>query len=593
MINEPEKRLEIFSNMIKKMNSIGDYEETLVNILSEIKSIMLTDTILLYLIDQELYNLNYEMSIGSLGSNFFGSIIDGEKPLSVRAYTTSSSLYSNNPQEDSAFIPIKEILKDDLKNILFVPLKARKKNIGALFLINKRDGKFIENDTVIMSSLSDIVSLALINKMTYDKGQSRAYEVGALYEMSVSINKCETIEEILNNNISIVCEAFESHRVSIILKDENGMFRFRAGIGIDEDVLKYGIITVEDNVLGEILRTGKPVYSVSVSKDYRFRPNKSLRYTRDSFIAAPIMGKEDEIIGFLCATERSVNKAFNLSNLMLLEMLSQQISENYMHMFLSEESKIKQTLTEEINYTGELQKSILPSEFPNKRLFDVAATSIPSKNIGGDFYDYMKLKDGKYALVIADVSGKGLNAGFFMIMTRSILRVYLSQMDNPAKILEQTNKHIFGDSKKGMFVTCFLAIIDSKNKTVTYSNAGHIPQYFVKKSSINASNSAKKSDYITEMYIHGKPLGFVENASYKNKKISYSKSDTIIMFTDGITETFNKNNEEYGESKLKDILKNQYDSSRELLNDIVEETVYFRDEAPQFDDITLLIAKFL
>ena len=586
LVNEPEKQLEIFSDIIKKMNNIGDYEETLVNILSEIKNIMLTDTILLYLIDQELYNLNYEMSIGPLGSRFFGSIIDGEKPLSVRAYTTSASLYSNNPQDDSAFIPIKEILGEDLKNILFVPLKARKKNIGALFLINKKDGKFIENDTIIMSLFSNIVSLALINKMTYDKGQSRAYEVGALYEMSVSINKCETIEDILNNNISIVCEAFEAHRVSIILKDENGMFRFKAGIGIDEEVLKYGVITTEDNVLGEILKTKKSVYSVSVSKDYRFKPNKTLRYTRDSFIASPIIGKDDDIIGFLCATERSINKAFNLSNLMLLEMLAQQISENYMHVFLSEESKIKQSLTEEINYTEQLQKSILPSEFPNKKLFDVAATSIPSKNIGGDFYDYMKLKEGKYALVIADVSGKGLNAGFFMVMTRSILRVYASQIDNPAKILEQTNKHIFYDSKKGMFVTCFLAIVDTKNKTITYSNAGHIPQYLVKKASMN-------EDYITEMYVGGKPLGFVESPSYKNKKISYEKSDTIVMFTDGVTETFNENNEEYGENKLKDILKNEYDSSSELLKDIVDETIYFRAEAPQFDDITLLIAKFL
>lgn len=587
IVNEPEKQLEIFSDIIKKMNNIGDYEETLVNIISEIKNIMLTDTILLYLIDQELFNLNYEMSIGPLGSKFFGSIIDGEKPLSVRAYTTSSSLYSNNPQDDSAFIPIKEILGEDLKNILFVPLKARKRNIGALFLINKKDGKFIETDTIIMSMFSNIVSLALINKMTYDKGQSRAYEVGALYEMSVSINKCETIDDILNNNISIVCEAFEAHRVSIILKDEKGMFRFRAGIGIDEEVLKYGVITTEDNVLGEILKTGKPVYSVNVSRDYRFKPNKSLRYTRDSFIASPIMGKEDDIIGFLCATERSVNKAFNLSNLMLLEMLAQQISENYMHVFLSEESKIKQSLTEEINYTEELQKSILPTEFPNKKLFDVAAVSIPSKMVGGDFYDYIKLKDGKYALIIADVSGKGLKAGFFMVMTRSVLRVYSSQIDNPAKILEQTNKHIFYDSKKGMFVTCFLAIVDTKNKSITYSNAGHIPQYFIKKSAMN------KAEYLTEMYIPGKPLGFVENASYKNKKISYSKADKIIMFTDGVTETFNKDNEEFGESKLKDILKNEYDSSKELLNDIVEETVYFRADAPQFDDITLLIAKFL
>ena len=579
IVDNPEKQLEVFSSIIKRMNASNDHDETLVAIVSEIKRIMYTDSILLYLVDQELFNINYEMSIGPLGSKFFGHIIDSEKPLAVRAYTTSNSLYSNDPQEDSAFTPMKEILGEELKNILFVPLKVRKKNIGSLFLINKKNGKFIEQDTVVMSLFANIVSLALVNKMVYDRAQSRAYEVGALYQMSISINKCETIEEILNDNISIVCEAFEAHRVSVILK-ENGVFKFKAGIGIDEDVIKYGVVTVEDNVLAEVLRTGKPVYSIDVDKDQRFKPNKSLRYTRNSFIVAPIIAK-DEIIGFLSATERNINKAFNLSNLSLLEMLAQQIGENYMHILLSEESKIKESLTEEINFTEQLQKSVLPKEFPNKDLFDA------SKNVGGDFYDYVKINDTKYGLVIADVSGKGLGAGFFMTMTRSILRVYFSEMDDPAKILESTNKHIYADSNNGMFVTCFLIVVDTENKTITYSNAGHLPQFLIKKYDISSLDS------IHEMHTHGKPLGFIENAAYQNKQISYSKSDTIVLFTDGITETFNKDGEEYGEERLKAILKNDYDNAKELVNDIVEETISFRDKMPQFDDITLLVARLL
>ncbi|ANN62600.1 GAF domain-containing SpoIIE family protein phosphatase [Brachyspira hyodysenteriae] len=585
IVDDPEKQLEVFSGIIKRMNASNDHDETLITIISEIKTIMYTDSILLYLVDQELYNLHYEMSIGPLGSKFFGNIIDCEKPLAVRAYTTSCSLYSNDPQEDSAFIPMKEVLGEDLKNILFVPLKVRKKNIGSLFLINKKNGKFIEKDTVVMSLFANIVSLALVNKMVYDRAQSRAYEVGALYQMSISINKCETIEEILNDNISIVCEAFEVHRVSVILK-ENGVFKFKAGIGIDENVLKYGVVTVDDNVLAEVLRTGKPVYSIDVDRDIRFRPNKNLRYTRNSFMVAPIVGK-DEIIGFLSATERNINKAFNLSNLSLLEMLAQQIGENYMHVLLSEESKIKESLTEEINFTEQLQKSVLPKEFPSNGLFDIAAVSIPSKNVGGDFYDYIKISDTKYGLVIADVSGKGLGAGFFMTMTRSILRVYFSEMDDPSKILESTNKHIYKDSNNGMFVTCFLLVIDTENKTITYSNAGHLPQFLIKKYSISTLDS------IHEMHTHGKPLGFIENATYQNKQISYSSSDTIILFTDGITETFNKSEEEYGEERLKSLLKNDYDNAKELVDDIVNETVSFRGKTPQFDDITLLVARLL
>ena len=583
IIDNPEKQLEMFSGIIKRMNSSSDYNEILVNIISEIKSIIYTDSILLYLVDQELHNLTYEMSIGSLGNKFYGNVIDSKKSLAVRAYTTSSSLYSNDLQDDSTFMPMKEILGDDLKNILFIPLKVRKKNIGSLFLINKKNGKFIEKDTVVMSLFVNMVSLALINKTTYEKVQSKVYEIGVLYQMSASINKCDTIEEILYDNISIVCEAFEAYRVSIILK-ENGFFKFKAGIGINEDVLKYGVITVDDNVLSEVLRTKKTVYSIDVDKDIRFRPNKILRYNKNSFMVSPIIVK-DEIIGFLSVTERNVNKAFNLSNVALLEMLSQQISENYMHFFLLEDSKIKNALIEEINFTEQLQKRVFPKEFPNKDIFDIAAIIIPKTNVGGDFYDYIKISDNKYAFIIADVSGKGLGASFFMTMTRSILRVYFSEIDDPANILESANKHIFNDSNNGMFVTCFLVVINTENKTITYSNAGHLPQYLVKKNEIDSQ--------VYEMHTQGKPLGFIENAVYQNKEINYNTLDTVVLFTDGITETFNESNKEYGEDRLKNVLKNDYDDAKELANDIVNETIYFRGKSPQFDDITLLVARLL
>lgn len=584
IIDSPENQLSLFASILKRINASSDHDEILVNIISEIKSFMITDSIILFLIDPELSDLHYEMSIGPLGGKFYGSIIDNEESLAIRASSTISSLYSNEPKEDSVFRPIKNILGKELKNIMFMPLRAKKKNIGALFLINKKNSKFSEADSKMMKLFAELTSIALTNKVIYDRAQSRAYEVGALYQMSISINKFNTIEEVLNENISVICEAFESHRVSVILK-ENGVFKFKAGIGIDEDVLKNGVVTIEDNALSEILRTGKGVYSVDVNRDKRFKPNKSLRYKSSSFLSAPIFVK-DEIIGFISATERSINKAFRLSDLALLEMLAQQMGENYMHVILYEESKIKEALAAEINITANLQQSILPTSFPNAEKFDISATSIPSKDVGGDFYDFIKIDEDKYAIIIADVSGKGLAAGLFMTMTRSMLRVYFSQEHNPSKILEKVNRHIYQDSKTGMFVTCFLVVVDTKKKSITYSNAGHLVQYFVK-----AGKKTKSS--IKELHTPGKPLGFVENAKYKNKITPYESEDTIILCTDGITETFNSTEEEYGEEKLKKIFSKNYNTAKELNEAIVTDTVTFRGDTAQFDDITLLVARLL
>lgn len=586
-IEEYKKQISAFSTILKRINISSDFNETLVNVMSEIKTLMHSEAILLFLVDTDTRDLYYEISIGPIAGKFYGSIIENKHPIAKRTITTINPIYSNNPIKDPIFSFFTDTLKGDLKNILFMPLKARKKNMGALFLINKKQSGFNDNDVNTMHLLADLTSISITTKVVYDISQLRAYEAGALYQMSIAINKFSTVQEILDENITVISEAFEARRVSIIIK-ENGVFKFKAGTEIDKDVLLNGKVTVKDNVLEAVLLTGRGVYSVDTNRDTRFSPNKNLRYKSTSFIASPIFAK-NEIIGFVCVTERMINKPFRLGDLSLLEMLAQQIGENYLHIVLSDESKIKQTMEAELSVTGNLQKSILPTGFPNTVKFDVTSDSIPSQDVGGDFYDFIKMDNDKYAIIIADVSGKGIFAGLYMTMTRSILRVYVSQNQSPATILSKVNKHIYEDSKSGMFVTCFLAVVDIKKKTITYSNAGHIEQYLLKKS--NGKNNKKT---IKSLHTMGKPLGFIEKCKYQNKTTEYNSGDTMILFTDGITETFNEKEEEYGYERLKEvILSKEYSSSNKMFNAILKDTKSFQGLAHQFDDITLIVAKLL
>ena len=582
IIDDPSKQIELFNSILKKMNSSSDYEEVLVNIISEIKSIMSIDSILLYVIDNELYNLNFEMSIGPLSKKFVGHTIDFENPLAIRALLTSNALYSNELiDEYTIFNPIKKILDKELKNILFVPLKIQNKNIASLFLLNKKNGKFIEKDTNVIFFFANIVSLALSTKMNYNIIQSRAYEISALYQLSASINRFDTMREVLNDNLSIICEAFECERVSIILK-ENGEYKFQAGIGIDEDIIENGVVTIDNNVLSEVLKTSKSVYSRNVSTDLKFRPNKYLRYEKESFIVSPII-LNDEIIGFLSATEKSNDKSFTFSNLMLLEMFAEQIADNYRNIIILEDMRNKNSLEYKMEYTEEFQKSMLPLDFPNDNLFDISAINDPAKHVGGDFYDYIKIDDSKYAIVLADASENGLEVCLFMYMIRAVLRVHLSDILDPALVLKKANENIVQNSKKTIYATCFLMIVDTKCKTITYSNAGHIPQYFVKSATYN----------IEDLYIKSKPLGFVSEANYESRSIFYSENDYILLFTDGIINSFNPLGYTFGVDRIKEILKEKYSSSKDILDSIIEANKDFREYAPLFDDITLLVTRFL
>lgn len=585
IISSPETQLNSFVSILKKINAGDDFEDVLINIVTEVKNIMNTEAIAIFIINSDTKELKNHISIGCLAKCIYDVTIENIAPLSVRASQTRSPLYSNNPDEDSMFIPFKDTLGEELKNILFTPIRSSSKNIASLFLINKTDRRFQEEDAEIMKHFADFISIVLINKMIYEESQFKAYEVGALYQISVAINKFDTVEEVLKENLSVISEAFEAHRTSIIVK-ENGVFKFMAGVGIDEEILKNGVITVVGNPLEEIIKMKRGICAQNVNKDKRYRPNKDLRYKSSSFIAAPLYDK-NEIIGFVSATERTDNKAFKLSDLQLLEMLTQQINDNYIHFQLLKEAKIKEKLAAEVEMTGFMQQSILPTDFSFTDAFDLTARSIPSENVGGDFYDFVKITESKYALVIADVSGKGLRAGLFMAMCRSIIRVYALENKTPSNILKKTNEHLYQDSKSGMFVTVFIAIVDTEKKEIKYSNAGHLNQFLIK------SDDSQKISLET-LHTQGRPLGVLEDENYVNSKINYDVNDKILLFTDGITETFNGESEEYGEERLIEFISSKhFENSNDACNSIIDDTIEFRKEADQFDDITILVAKML
>ena len=256
---------------------------------------------------------------------------------------------------------------------------------------------------------------------------------------------------------------------------------------------------------------------------------------------------------------------------------------------LGETMAEKERITSELQIAKGIQNNFLVSDFNISRFDNIKIYALvePAKEVGGDLYTFFKMDSKRLFFAVGDVSGKGVPAALFMAVTLTLMKGMQHQDMSPARILKRVGHELFLQNENTMFVTVFCGILDIETGLLVYSNAGHLTQYLLKKYDISTLDS------ILEMHTHGKPLGFIENATYQNKQISYSASDTIILFTDGITETFNQSEEEYGEERLKELLKNDYDNAKELLDDIVNETISFRGKTPQFDDITLLVARLL
>jgi PAS domain S-box-containing protein len=241
----------------------------------------------------------------------------------------------------------------------------------------------------------------------------------------------------------------------------------------------------------------------------------------------------------------------------------------------------------ELQIAAEIQKSFMPDVIPQITGFTIAARTVMAKEVGGDFFDVIPfeiiaLEKGTLGLLIADVSGKGVPAALFMALSRIVVRVNALWHRDPAKAIYDANNIITQDSKSGMFVTLFFGTLREMDRTLTYVNAGHNPPVVFR----------SRDGTLEELMPTGIVLGAVENREYSSRTIPVGPDDVIVMYTDGVTESINAQEEMFGEERLKAIItKNASFPAQEILDRILSGVQEFTGDMPQFDDITLLVIK--
>jgi len=236
----------------------------------------------------------------------------------------------------------------------------------------------------------------------------------------------------------------------------------------------------------------------------------------------------------------------------------------------------------ELEAARQLQLSFLPESMPTLNEFQIGAFSLPALEVGGDYYDFIPISDGKWGLVIADVSGKGFPAALFMALSRTCVRANAMGESTASKAMLNANKIISQDSSSGMFVTLFYSVLDLKAKKLHYVNAGHNPPIVFKDNGGDIKLLGAK----------GIALGVMENIALEEIDLDLAPNDIVVFYTDGVTEAINKKEEQFGESRLaKVITQNKHLSAKDLVDKIKSEIMEFTSGEPQFDDLTLFALK--
>ncbi len=243
---------------------------------------------------------------------------------------------------------------------------------------------------------------------------------------------------------------------------------------------------------------------------------------------------------------------------------------------LAETQRIR--LEQELEMARAVQKSLLPTQPACIPGFNLVADWRPARKVAGDFYDFFSLPDGRWALVLADVSGKGAPAALYMAMTRSLIRSEASRHTSPSAVLMEVNRRLLMESSNEMFVTVFYVVLDPVLRLLTYANAGHPPPFLRR-----ASGGVERLAY------GGFMAGLFEELSLSDETLNLESGDTLVAYTDGLTDTVNHRDEAYGHTRLAETISSAPAAARDVLAHISKDLEAFAGPVPQPDDITLLI----
>ncbi len=241
------------------------------------------------------------------------------------------------------------------------------------------------------------------------------------------------------------------------------------------------------------------------------------------------------------------------------------------------------SLQQELEIARTMQLSILPQAFPDSAGLDIAARMIPAKEVGGDFYDVFPVGDDRLGLVIADVSGKGIPAAFFMLIARTMLRAVAESGVGPGETLRRVNTLLAAENEQMMFVTVFYAELDTRSGALCFANGGHNPPLRV--TAAGAVSVLERSAGIA--------LAVMPDMPFAERRIALAPGDRVILFTDGVTEAFDANGAMYGDDRLAAAVGGPQDApARTSLDGLLADVARFADGAPQSDDITVLVLRW-
>jgi serine phosphatase RsbU (regulator of sigma subunit)/pSer/pThr/pTyr-binding forkhead associated (FHA) protein len=301
-----------------------------------------------------------------------------------------------------------------------------------------------------------------------------------------------------------------------------------------------------------------------------------------SMMAVPLQ-TNDRVIGLIYVDSPDMIREFTREDLGLLTVMANVAAIRIEHARLNEIELVERAMSKELDQAAHIQMGLLPSEQPKVEGMDIFGSTAPCRTVGGDYYDYLEFPDGRIGMLVGDVAGKGMPASLLMSSLQARVKVLFEDGDRLAEKITRLNKATTAHTPDNRFITFFMTVADPVTGELVFTNAGHNPPVLV-----------RASGGFELLAGGGMILGILPMAEYTEVRAKMEPGDTLVLFSDGVTEAVNRSDEDFGETRLAELVASLSGRpAREIVKAVHDEVARFTQGAPPADDITVVVARRL
>ena len=402
-------------------------------------------------------------------------------------------------------------------------------------------------------------------------------ELSTLNELALDIGGSIDSEEIMRTIIGRSIRSIGAKQGDITLVDEDEKDTAKTLVRSMVSSKEQSPVHLNRNLLGWMQINKKPLLINDPKNDNRFR-NVDWEESIHSLLSAPLMVRS-KLIGILTIYNKKQGSEFTGQDQRLLSIIATQSAQVVENARLHEEEEALKKMKHELELAAKIQKQLLPDEKPEIEGYGLCGRNITARSVGGDYFDFFPLDDKRWAICLGDVSGKGMPASLLMSNMQALLRGQVIYEPSPGKLLKNANRQFYRSTDVEKFVTFFLGILDTESHTFHYSSGGHEYPFLL-----------HADDGFDRLKTGGLPLGVMDNQEYREESVQLEPGDKLVIFSDGIIDSRNEEDERFGEGRLKQILLDENKNTGEQLMDHAFTASIEHNANPQpFDDMTMIV----